>query len=286
MGVRWVRDGCEPHRHNSYSVWVRGGGEQYQSDAQSGLMLLGNRYYDSSVGRFISRDPAKSGSNWFAYCGNNPLNRSDPSGLAYICDDGDLAAHGKGIAMPFDDGRDWFDHTGDFSCGMANGLSCGLIGNNPFVDQNSGWYTGGHLAGIALQAAITSGAGATFGAAEAGAAGAGAEVVGGSGGGYIPKSPLPSQNVGGVDIPLPDPAAGGAPHTTLGGRMGSDGTYYRQSATFPGQSWPQANGNDVPWSRVDWHDHGRTDHPNPHQHPFKWNRGGGWEEGGPEPFLW
>ncbi|MCX6382231.1 MAG: RHS repeat-associated core domain-containing protein, partial [Armatimonadetes bacterium] len=146
------------------------GGEQYQSDAQSGLMLLGNRYYDSSVGRFISRDPAKSGSNWFAYCGNNPLNRSDPNGLAYICDDGDLAAHGKGIAMPFDDGRDWFDHTGDFSCGMANGLSCGLIGNNPFVDQNSGWYKGGILAGAALQAAIGAGAGAV--AAEAKGAGA------------------------------------------------------------------------------------------------------------------
>ena len=33
------------------------GGEGYRSDGDSGLMLLGARYYDRSLGRFISRDP-------------------------------------------------------------------------------------------------------------------------------------------------------------------------------------------------------------------------------------
>ena len=54
---------------------------QYQSDSDSGLQLLGHRYYDPSIGRFISSDPAKDGTNWYAYCGNNPVTHSDPTGL-------------------------------------------------------------------------------------------------------------------------------------------------------------------------------------------------------------
>ena len=52
----------------------------YQSDNDSGLKLLGHRYYDSRTGRFISQDPAGAGDNWYAYCGNDPVNRADPSG--------------------------------------------------------------------------------------------------------------------------------------------------------------------------------------------------------------
>ena len=44
-------------------------------------MLLGHRYYDASVGRFLSSDPAQAGSNWYAYCDNNPLVGVDPTGL-------------------------------------------------------------------------------------------------------------------------------------------------------------------------------------------------------------
>ncbi|MCW3099802.1 MAG: repeat-containing protein [Chthonomonadaceae bacterium] len=54
---------------------------QYQTDNDSGLILLGHRYYDASVGRFISSDPAKAGTNWYAYCDNNPLKKTDPLGL-------------------------------------------------------------------------------------------------------------------------------------------------------------------------------------------------------------
>ena len=34
-----------------------------------------------SIGRFISSDPAKAGTNWYAYCLNNPLHGADPTGL-------------------------------------------------------------------------------------------------------------------------------------------------------------------------------------------------------------
>jgi RHS repeat-associated protein len=56
------------------------GGVGYQEDA-SGLKLLGHRYYDSSTGRFLTRDPAKDGKNWYVYCSGNPVNDADPSGL-------------------------------------------------------------------------------------------------------------------------------------------------------------------------------------------------------------
>jgi RHS repeat-associated protein len=59
------------------------GGKQYQTDSDSGLMLLGNRYYDCATGRFISRDPIHAGSNWYAYCQNNPVTRTDPRGLEW-----------------------------------------------------------------------------------------------------------------------------------------------------------------------------------------------------------
>ena len=57
------------------------GKAQYQSDSDSGLQLLGHRYYDPSLGRFLSSDPIQAGDNWYAYCDNNPLKRTDPEGL-------------------------------------------------------------------------------------------------------------------------------------------------------------------------------------------------------------
>jgi len=47
----------------------------------TGLYSLNARYYDASLGRFITEDPARNGMNWFVYCGNNPLRFVDPTGL-------------------------------------------------------------------------------------------------------------------------------------------------------------------------------------------------------------
>lgn len=96
---------------------------------------------------------------------------------------------------------------------------------------------------------------------------------------YIPMDadgnpiPLRKQRVNGQDIPLPDPAAQGRPHTVLGGKVSSKtGEVYRQSATFNGGSWPTANGQEVPLSEVHWTNHGRADvHSNPHQHVFNYD---------------
>jgi RHS repeat-associated protein len=58
-----------------------GGPFGYQTDSDSGLKLLGHRYYDASTGRFLSKDVAKDGRNWFAYCNSNPIAFADPDGL-------------------------------------------------------------------------------------------------------------------------------------------------------------------------------------------------------------
>ncbi|MEA3467526.1 MAG: RHS repeat-associated core domain-containing protein [Thermodesulfobacteriota bacterium] len=52
-------------------------------DNESGLMYYRTRYYDASIGRFISADPIGfiGGINFYAYVLNNPVNIIDPVGL-------------------------------------------------------------------------------------------------------------------------------------------------------------------------------------------------------------
>ena len=58
----------------------------YYYDTESGLYYLQTRYYDAAVGRFINADGFTStgqgllGNNMYAYCGNEPVNKTDPTG--------------------------------------------------------------------------------------------------------------------------------------------------------------------------------------------------------------
>ena len=58
----------------------------YVYDSETGLYYLQSRYYDPVTCRFINADAYMStgqgitGNNMFAYCNNNPVNYSDPSG--------------------------------------------------------------------------------------------------------------------------------------------------------------------------------------------------------------
>lgn len=62
----------------------------YQYDEVTGLYYLMARYYDASVGRFITRDTFQGfenrplSQNQYTYSENDPVNRIDPSGNASL----------------------------------------------------------------------------------------------------------------------------------------------------------------------------------------------------------
>jgi RHS repeat-associated protein len=65
-----------PYRYRSYRL-----------DVETGLYYLNARYYDPSIGRFISADSinyldpsSEQRLNLYAYCGNNPVMYVDPNG--------------------------------------------------------------------------------------------------------------------------------------------------------------------------------------------------------------
>ena len=64
----------------------------YVFDSETKFFYLQSRYYDPEMGRFINADAYAStgqgilGNNMFAYCGNNPVNCSDPTGTSWIND--------------------------------------------------------------------------------------------------------------------------------------------------------------------------------------------------------
>lgn len=84
--------------YNAFGQWQATGGADpftfsgqygYYSDADTGLVLCTHRYYDPSVGRWLTRDPmgCKGGINVYGYGLNNPVNQNDPTGLTvYFCE--------------------------------------------------------------------------------------------------------------------------------------------------------------------------------------------------------
>ncbi|MFG2819775.1 ricin-type beta-trefoil lectin domain protein [Kitasatospora sp. NPDC048365] len=74
------------------------------TDTGSGLALLGARTYDPALGRFLTVDPLLAAGNpdqmgGYTYSSNDPVNRSDPSGLIDgDCWEGRCSGHYKGSA--------------------------------------------------------------------------------------------------------------------------------------------------------------------------------------------
>jgi RHS repeat-associated protein len=270
-----------------------------ERDPDSGLMYNRARFYDPQLGRFTSDDPIGFGGgdiNLYGYVWQSPLRLRDPLGLDGGWAPSDIAdwADPRIEAV-----RRWLEPNPD-NINWNTLINYGGNTWHGFVDllrvgRGLGRYLNGCGDGFDVLQDVgrASAIALILGGAAEGPAGELNSTPKGPINGrplYVPTDssgnplPLPKQTVGGVDIPTPLPEAQG-PHTTLGSRIGQDGLLYRQSAEFDGPSWPQANGQDVPMSRVDWTDHSRPwDHTSPHQHIFTPGPGGTWVEGGPSPF--
>ena len=86
-------------------------------DPETGIDYYRARYYDASIGRFISEDPIRfAGSpSFYVYTQNRPVNATDPSGLRIL-----LCS--RGGFQPFDIGNHayFYDTRNGHSCGRGD----------------------------------------------------------------------------------------------------------------------------------------------------------------------
>ena len=83
---------------SSTSAYQFGATSGYRTEGDAGLTLVGCRFYDAQVGRFITRDTYLD-QRPYAYCDGDPVNATDPSGHAGIVSG--LVGTGVGIGVYF-----------------------------------------------------------------------------------------------------------------------------------------------------------------------------------------
>ncbi len=64
---------------SSTSAYQFGASSGYRTEGDAGLTLVGCRFYDAQVGRFITRDTYLDQAP-YAYCDGDPVNATDPTG--------------------------------------------------------------------------------------------------------------------------------------------------------------------------------------------------------------
>ena len=94
-------------------------GEYYDKELDS--VYLRNRYYQQTIGRFITEDPVKDGLNWYNYCAGNPVMMIDPSGLI-VTSQKEYADTIKSLLQELTD--DEIDYKEEFD---ENGQSKGIV---------------------------------------------------------------------------------------------------------------------------------------------------------------
>jgi uncharacterized protein RhaS with RHS repeats len=125
---------------------------------ETGLYHVGAREYDPRTARWLQRDPIDSASgdpNLYRYCGNDPINRADPSGLDALENAAHFAA-GWGDRLT----NDLTKHIRDWLCDLLD-----LPRWEP-RDPCDEWYLAGHLVGAVHDRLLTRGAGGGLGFAK------------------------------------------------------------------------------------------------------------------------
>ena len=115
----------------------------YEWTPAIGLYHVGAREYDPRTARWLQKDPidiASGDPNLYRYCGNDPINAKDPSGL------------------------DWLDDAANFFAGVGDSLTFGAtdwvreqLGVNAVVDKCSTAYRVGEYTEVAAEITLTGG---------------------------------------------------------------------------------------------------------------------------------
>lgn len=136
----------------------------YVYDTETGWYYLQSRYYNPTTCRFISADVYLStgqgvlGNNAFAYCGNNPIARTDTEGTF------------------------WNIIVGAIVGAIVGGITAAVNGDNVLAGVGIGTAVGavaGATLGVGLAVAATGTVGATIGGAAIAVAGGAAALAGG-----------------------------------------------------------------------------------------------------------
>ncbi|MBL7197061.1 MAG: RHS repeat-associated core domain-containing protein, partial [Candidatus Omnitrophica bacterium] len=118
---------------NTYDTDKRFTGKTY--DKTTGLHYYGARYYDSQLGRFITADPTiqhpydPQDFSRYAYCRNNPLKYTDPTGLGWWSSFWKALVGGivAGVVLALTGGAGAIPIVAYMAAGIAGGITTGAL---------------------------------------------------------------------------------------------------------------------------------------------------------------